>query len=291
MTKIRGNFLWIVVLSAFVAALIGLGYSIYYETKSYNIDFLPDIGTPADYFGVLGTMLTILVSWQQMKKLEENARKESYETRKKLQTSQDQFDKTIDEMQKEREEAYKPDIYMDTEEKVYSISKGSNNMNLILGDKELAIINVDVGTAKNIVIEAYSNKNLANLEKYAKQSFILPKYDNTIIYSLMYVGNFVDEIKPLNGGYLFSKEKLHICVSEIYKKILRDYIFELNDKKDEIKGDPFTDLPKFTYIITYQDQEEIKYSKEVIIYAKCWDIKPDKCKVTLSVENKPAHKI
>lgn len=53
--------IWILffLIFTFIAAVVGLFYSIYYEISGYNIDFLPDIGTPADFCGVLGTMLAI----------------------------------------------------------------------------------------------------------------------------------------------------------------------------------------------------------------------------------------
>lgn len=278
----------------FIVAVAGFFYSIIYELWGYNIDWLPDVGTPADFCGVLGTMLAIFVTWQQMKKSDDKARKNKKEAREKFKASQEQFNKTIKEMQKEREEAYKPDLYMDTEEKHFFISKGSTDIEIPSDDKEFKIINVGAGTAKNIVIKAYSKQNRIYLQKYL-QKYVNIKFnmfvpDNWIAFNLPDLSSIYDSIRPIMDGYLFSKMPAGIPLPEIYLQILRYYIFKLIDE-GKIKGDPYTNLPKFTYNITYQDQEEIKYSKKIIIWAKCWDMNFDKYKVTLSIENKPAHKI
>ena len=290
------TWIWGFLISIFIVAVVGLFYSIYYEIIGYNIDFLPDVGTPADFCGVLGTMLAIFVTWQQIKKSDDKVREDNKKARKKLKVSQEQFNKTIDEMQKEREEAYKPDLYMDSKKMNFSISRDSIDVIPILGtkNKKVDIINVGAGTAKNIIIEAYSKDNLNYLSNYTETNFNMVEQDNVILCDLPDVSPVSDKIKPKSGEYLFSKEKLTIDLPEIYLHILRDYIFEL-DSKEKIDGDPFTKLPKFTYIITYQDQEEITYSKEVIISAKCWNTKPngmtEECNVTLSVENKSAQKV
>lgn len=245
--------------------LLGLLYSLFYEISGYNIDFFPDVGTPADFLGVFGTIVTIYLTWQQIDK------------------SQDQFSKNM-------EETYKPDLYMDTKERTFSISKDSNEVIPENDESEsFCIANIGVGTAKNIIVEAYSKKNLNYLLKYAKADFNKIVDDNYILYAIPFRFSLVDNIKPENESYLFPKDHKDIPLPRIYLQILKDRIFELIDKK-EIDSDPYVKLPKFKYCITYSDQEEIEYSKEVIIYAKCWDIRPDTCKVTLSVENKPAKK-
>lgn len=256
----------------FIVAVVGLLYSIYYEFSGYNIDYLPDVGTPADFFGVLGTMLAIFVTWQQ------------------IGESQNQFNQTIEEMQTERKEAYKPDLYMDTEEKNFFISKGSTDIEISSDDKEFKIINVGAGTAKNIGIKAYSKQNRINLQKYVNIKFNMFVPDNWIAFNLPDLSNIHDSINPIMDGYLFSKETVDIPLPDAYLQILRYYIFKLIDE-GKMDGDPYTNLPKFTYNITYQNQEEIKYSKKIIIWAKCWDMNFDKYKVTLSIENKPARKM
>lgn len=284
--------IWILffLIFTFIAAVVGLFYSIYYEISGYNIDFLPDIGTPADFCGVLGTMLAIFLTWQQIKRSDEKSREDSEEARNRFQVSQERFNKTIEEMQKEREETYKPDLYINAEENTFSIRSNSNEA-APSNDKSKSfdITNIGVGTAKNIVVEAYSNKNSNYLLKYAKADFTKIVDDNYILYSLPKEFLRGDNIKPEIGSYLFPKDHKKISVPSIYLQILRDYIFELINK-EKIGSDPYVKLPKFKYSVTYTDQEEIKYSKEVVIYAKCWDIRSDNCKVTLSVENKPAKK-
>ena len=54
-------------------SLVGLFYSIFYEIKGYMIDWLPDVGTPADFCGAAGTTLAVIFTWQQMKDSDKEA--------------------------------------------------------------------------------------------------------------------------------------------------------------------------------------------------------------------------
>ena len=78
------TWIWGFLISIFIVAVVGLFYSIYYEIIGYNIDFLPDVGTPADFCGVLGTMLAIFVTWQQIKKSDDKVREDNKKARKNI---------------------------------------------------------------------------------------------------------------------------------------------------------------------------------------------------------------
>lgn len=284
---LKASMIFLMILSA-----IGLIYSVYYEINGYNNSSLPDVGSPADFCGVLGTMLTIVLTWQQIKDTNKKALKDSKESREKLQTSQKQFDKTIKEMQKTREESYKPDLYMDTTEIDFTIDRTVPYANINNGVENFDVINVGAGTAKNIKVEAYSDENIDSLNKNINTYLNIIDKENLIIYDLAGEGHWEDKVNPIVDRYLFPKDDMKVPLPKIYLRILRDYVFTLDDE-DKIVSDPYTELPKFSYIIIYQDQEEIKYSKKVIISARCWDTRPDKteaCSVTLSVENEPAKK-
>lgn len=172
-------------------------------------------------------------------------------------------------MRKNREEAYKPDVCFDTD--MISIQYDSYQNNFSNGFKEVTftIINLGIGTAKNIKVKAYSDDNYnqlcQNISWFDNQTQGIDDVKNGLFYTDCYGKTVHDDIEPLKGKYLFSKECNNIIeLPKVYLYALKDYGCKLfNDKK--IDTDPYYNLPIFTYDIFYQDQEDIHYLRKVLI--------------------------
>lgn len=232
----------------FIVAVIGLVCSIVYEFWGYNIDWFPDVGTPADFCGVLGTMLAIFVTWQQIKASDERASQDRNDAQKQLKVAQNRYNTTIEEMRKEREETYRPDIYVSTEKIEFQPTEESFYQNL--SKKKFNIINLGVGTAKNIDI-IMSPKENSSLQEY--RNILQEKWADNI------------DLKVKN--FLFSKEKMDVDLPEKYLQIVQECIYQHIATTEE----KIFELPKFVYSITYQDQEGIEYSKKLNINANYSD--------------------
>ncbi|MDK6502666.1 hypothetical protein [Lactobacillus crispatus] len=250
-------------------SLVGLFYSIFYEIKGYMIDWLPDVGTPADFCGAAGTTLAVIFTWQQMKDSDKEAQEKRNETEQQLKKSQAQFNATIKEMRKNREEAYKPDICFDTEMISIQYDNCQNNFGDDFNEISFTIINLGIGTAKNVEVTAYSDNNYNKLchdiSWFNNQTQCIGDVQNHLCYTDCRGKTVCDDIKPLSGKYLFSKDyDKNIDLPKAYLYAVKDYCFELFDD-NKISTDPYYQLPTFVYDISYQDQEDIQYFRKVLI--------------------------
>lgn len=260
MKKVINIVLLVLLIILVTFSLAGLIYSIFYECKGYMINCLPDVGTPADFCGAAGTTLAVVFTWQQIKDSDEEAQNRRRETEL-------QFDTTIEEMQKKREEAYKPDVCFNTN--IISIQY-DNSQNDFCDDKvTFTIINLGVGTAKDIRVKAYSdsnyNKLCQDISWFKDQTQKIGDVKDSLYYTDCCGKTVSDYFEPISGGYLFSKDSdKNIELPKVYLYALKDYCCKLFDE-DKIDGDPYYCLPKFMYDIQYQDQEGIYYSRKVCI--------------------------
>lgn len=280
-------------------SLLGLFYSIFYEIKGYMIDWLPDVGTPADFCGAAGTTLAVIFTWQQMKDSDKEAQEKRNETEQQLKKSQAQFNATIKEMRKNREEAYKPDIYFDTEMISIKYDSCRNGFNEI----SFTIINLGIGTAKNVEVTAYSDSNYDKLchdiSWFNEQTQGIGDVHDHLCYTDFCGKTICDDVKPLSGKYLFSKDcDKNIELPKAYLYAVKDYCYKLFDDHI-ISTDPYYKLSTFVYDISYQDQEDIQYFRKVLIKPNISMYQPDQdndkkllsFNINLEIKNLPSQKI
>lgn len=216
-------------------------------------------GDAGTWFGGLSTSLTLLFAYLQL----------SDENRQSINT--------LNEMKKERELAYRPNLFIN----MNPISiKFDKNIIQSSFSKKLKVINLGVGTAQNIIVRPYidNNASLYNIVPEAQQ--YISEKDNKLVYK----NRIFDDLFPvLVNGYLLSSESTHIDLPNVYLNVIKDYIF--NHSIVELSS-----LPSFKFEMRYQDLQGITYRKEIILIATVKDNELNKVLLELKPINMNAKK-